>query len=549
MPTPLIAIGLNSADPELIEQWMRAGRLKNLRKLSELGIYQRLRNTADYTGQCRPFFNTEALWTVFQTGVRPDKSGYWGTVEYDPVAYSAASNPFQGGYDYEEYKPFYALGQNYRVITFDVPVARVCPEVSGLQVVGWGGHFPFVVPGSSPANLLPEINQTFGTNSILFKDCGTFWDQKYLQWLETESCLSIRRRTDICLDLMQRSRWDLLLAVITETHGASHDLWFLSQPDHPLRPALAKDPMDHDPLQKVYEEADAAIGKILAAAPEEVNVICFSVHGMQHNETDLTNFVFLPELLYRWAFPGKACFPAGRIGTPPEPQVTRARKNPWMAEIWRRKHESSLLKRLLLPHLPSRLIWPHANDGLRYPYFLDCLGAEMGWMPSQWYSKSWPRMPAFALPSYDDGHIRINLQGREAQGMVAADDYAKVCSQVTRFLLSVRNGRNGKPLVREVVRTRADAADSDSRLPAADLIVRWDAGTADVIDSPDAGRIGPFPYYRTGGHRSEGFMLANGPEIRAKQPTQGGEAVDLAPTILKLLGAPMPGHFDGHSLL
>jgi len=549
MTAPVIAIGLNSADPELIEKWMRAGKLNNLKKLCEQGVYQRLDNSQAYGGERRPFFNTEAVWAMFQTGVHPDKSGYWGTIEYNPLHYNACSDPLRGGYDYVKYKPFYALGPDYRVITFDVPVAAVCAEVAGLQVVGWGGHYPFVTPGSSPANLLPEINGKYGTNKILFKDNGPFWDRRYLRWLETESCQSIRTRADICLDLMQRSPWDLLLAVITETHGASHDLWFMSRPDHPLHEAIGGIATDHDPLQKVFEEADRAIGKILAAAPEEANVICFSVHGMQGNVTDLANYVFLPELLYRWTFPGKACFPIESTEAVPDSPITGATGRYWMGEIWRRKCERNFLKRLLHRHLPSHLIRPQANDGLLFPYSLDFRGTEIGWMPAQWYRKSWPRMRAFALPSYDDGHIRINLGGRESHGLVAPGDYTKTCEQVTRFLLSVRNARSGRPMVREVIRTRGSAAEDSPGLPYADLIVRWRPGPADVVDSPDVGRIGPFPYSRTGGHRSEGFVIGKGPGLRGGFLAQHGEAIDLGPTILRLLGAPVPAHVEGRSLL
>ena len=35
-----------------------------------------------------------------------------------------------------------------------------------------------------------------------------------------------------------------------------------------------------------------------------------------------------------------------------------------------------------------------------------------------WYRKFWPRMPYFALPSFADGHVRVNLRGRGQAGRV-----------------------------------------------------------------------------------------------------------------------------------
>jgi hypothetical protein len=48
----------------------------------------------------------------------------------------------------------------------------------------------------------------------------------------------------------------------------------------------------------------------------------------------------------------------------------------------------------------------------------------------------------------------------------------------------------------------------------ADLIVIWAATPIDVVDSPAAGRIGPVPFKRSGGHVHRGFFLAAGDGIR-----------------------------------
>jgi len=38
------------------------------------------------------------------------------------------------------------------------------------------------------------------------------------------------------------------------------------------------------------------------------------------------------------------------------------------------------------------------------------------YQPAIWYKPFWPQMKAFALPSFSEGYIRINLQGREPEG-------------------------------------------------------------------------------------------------------------------------------------
>jgi predicted AlkP superfamily phosphohydrolase/phosphomutase len=68
----------------------------------------------------------------------------------------------------------------------------------------------------------------------------------------------------------------------------------------------------------------------------------------------------------------------------------------------------------------------------------------------------------------------------------------------------------------------------------------------DVVDSPDVGRVGPVPLYRTGGHHADGMLLAHGTGIRSVRPD--ARIVDLAPTLLTLLDAPIPPDFDGRPL-
>ena len=70
----------------------------------------------------------------------------------------------------------------------------------------------------------------------------------------------------------------------------------------------------------------------------------------------------------------------------------------------------------------------------------------------------------------------------------------------------------------------------------------------DAIEHPHAGRIGPVPMHRVGEHSGAGFVLIAGPDVA---PTDLGthRAVDLAPTILELLGVRPPDGLHGHSML
>ena len=86
-------------------------------------------------------------------------------------------------------------------------------------------------------------------------------------------------------------------------------------------------------------------------------------------------------------------------------------------------------------------------------------------------------------------------------------------------------------------------------VPILTLIVLWTSAPADIVDSPTLGRVGPLPFNRSGSHVHRGFLLAAGPSIPRGATLAPGQAVDIAPTILALMGAPIPAYCDGAPIL
>lgn len=135
-------------------------------------------------------------------------------------------------------------------------------------------------------------------------------------------------------------------------------------------------------------------------------------------------------------------------------------------------------------------------------------------------------------------------QGRESQGRIAADQFHATLLELEKLLRRTVNARTGRPLVTSLVKVRETPFERPDIPP--DLIVCWDeASAADTMDSPDLGRIGPIPYFRTGGHVSHGTRVENtcyilGPGISPESAVRYGRLEDLASTILHLLGEPVP---------
>jgi predicted AlkP superfamily phosphohydrolase/phosphomutase len=91
---------------------------------------------------------------------------------------------------------------------------------------------------------------------------------------------------------------------------------------------------------------------------------------------------------------------------------------------------------------------------------------------------------------------------------------------------------------------------------AADLLLRWDGET--LIREVEASEgsehyraegprdLGDFLF--SGTHRPEGILMAAGPDVKAGERVSEASVCDIAPTLLRLLGLPVPEWMDGRVL-
>jgi hypothetical protein len=79
-------------------------------------------------------------------------------------------------------------------------------------------------------------------------------------------------------------------------------------------------------------------------------------------------------------------------------------------------------------------------------------------------------------------------------------------------------------------------------------VVFYEPAPVDVVDTRSVGRIGPVPFARTGGHVNRGFAILHARGVPPAAAVSSGQVRDLAPTMLALLGAPVPPHLEGAPL-
>jgi len=144
-----------------------------------------------------------------------------------------------------------------------------------------------------------------------------------------------------------------------------------------------------------------------------------------------------------------------------------------------------------------------------------------------------------------DGFVRLNVRGRDARGVVEPADFMRTSDEITELLMDLRIPESGARAVSEVVRVRDTFDASPAPLAHdADLAVVWNTNLRQSLLSPRFGQLGPLPMLRAGAHSTAGFLCAAGPGIAPGTHLAEGTPLDIAPTVLDLLGVrhSLPGH-------
>lgn len=505
----VLLIGLDSADAELIGAWADAGFLPAIARLRREGVWGRLGTSAEVMHV--------SAWPTLYTGTTPGHHGLYHAYQIragsqlihrtEPA--SCGQPPF--------WKYLDAAGR--RCIVFDAFMDYRLPGFGGIQILDYGTWTWFGEPGSTPAGMLREIRRRFGPypapeHSDFLRvpdDTRGFADQ-----LIAGAGLKAR----IVQSLMREQAWDFLFVTFGEPHGAGHYLWHVGDAAYPTHPATAG---DANLVRDVYTGVDVAIGAILEALDDHTTVIVTSGDGMGPNYSGCH---LMPEMLHRMGH-----FFAGGVGG--GDARSTAPKKGVLATIrqaipfgWRQS-----VTRCLPRSIRYRMSMKWVNSGI-----------------------DWTRSRLFCIPNSNEGYFRVNLRGREPQGMVAPGaEYEGLLDALCTELASLRNPVNGASAAERI--TRMDRVYAGARrgdLP--DAVIGWDLGArvTDRIEAPTAGLIrgqpghAVSPFYN-GNHRAAAFVLARGPGLAAGSTLEGGHILDVAPTLLAMLGVDAPPRFEGHA--
>jgi predicted AlkP superfamily phosphohydrolase/phosphomutase len=510
MPAKLLAIGFDALEATLVDRWADEGLLPTFAELRARGVELALDNDV------KMFPDT--VWPEIQTGRHSAALGwYWRPMqlhEGEGVLRRNEADDFDLTAVWD-----HASAAGKRVAVFDVPYALPRDDLNGVLVRELGTHGPAYGPGSFPEGLLEELEARHGEYPMPhrftettrgYTGCDTQdGSREALLPLPERIRTAIRVKEAMYRDLLGREDWDLFLGTFCESHCAGHQLWHFFDPSSPWHDPDAPPELANG-FRDAYVQLDRSLGAVIAAAGEDATVLVFTSHGMGPH---IGGWQLLPEILVRLGY-GTAA-PAVRSIRSRLPRPAR-----------------EAIKAVLPDRLRARL--------------KDTMGIS-----AQPFELAQTR--AAAVMNGMNGAIRINVRGRDPHGSVEpGEEYEAICDELAAALSELRDKETGESVVTKVVKTN-DAYSREDRHPnLPDLVVRFREDRPIVsVTSPRIGTVTEpardreFP--RSGDHTAVSRAWLVDPRVESGA-TGRARLIDLAPTMLAILGVPVPEQLDGRPL-
>ncbi len=514
----VFVVGLDGATFDLIEPWAQQGKLPNLAALMRAGVSGTLASTI-------PPISAPA-WVSFMTGVNPGKHGIYHFQEHAPNSYQAR---LMNGADVKAPTIWRMLGEAGKT-AISVNVAMTFPpeKINGIVIAGVDA------PGAKsvytyPAGLAAELEAAIGAYIIepgVVEHCRSGRFQAAFDAIMHAT----EQRMKAVEYLMRAKPWDLFVVNYRATDNIQHHFWQFMDPNHPVyNPELAASLGDS--ILKVYQHLDAWLGELRQKLDADTTLIIMSDHGAGPASDTA---VYLNRWLARQGWLVFADQSGGSVaGRLRASAKTLLWKFIWgYARKWFGKRTKDNMRRLF-PRMYGRAAGPTS-------YF------SIDWSKTRAYSDEFREV------------IWINLKGREPQGIVEPGaEYEALRDEIIGRLKTLTDPR-GQPIVEQAYR-REEIYHGAETTTAPDimLVLRQEPYVSTRLShtSPSQEPVQILTpaqmrgdYLVLGFHRPNGIFLMAGQRVRAGLKLEHAQILDVAPTILHLLGLPVPTEMDGRVL-
>ena len=509
-------IGLDGATFDVLNPLFEAGKCPVLNRLVREGAHAHLNSTTP------PM--TLPSWSSFLTGCNPGRHGIYDFTRRIPGTYRLELT----NSTHRSVPTIHRVlsDRGLRTACLAMPTTYPPEKLDGVVISGFDSPIATSIDGRfcHPPELYREIQSRFG--GMAFADFQELNIDEAWHASALESMLAeIGRKEAIAGWMLEQERWELFTLLFGESDTVSHHFWMFREAGGPRFqdvPGLV------DAIDRVYEALDAALGRLLERA--QADVVCVaSDHGFG-GSGDVALYLnrFLEER--GWLHFQKHTAPAKGHGSS--------------------THVLDRARQAALRYLPTS-----AQQGLVRALPGRWIGAVES--ASRWGDVDFSRTRAFSDEMNYAATIHLNVEGRDPLGCVRDRDEA--VEELTADLLGWEI--EGERVVEKVWK-REELYEGPCLDLAPDMVLELGLRDGFSYTVLPSGRARPGQTWRrfepeehvggkglgmNGSHRQHGVLILNGRGIRSGVQVEAGMP-DCAPTLLALLGQPIPEHCDGRVL-
>jgi len=488
----LLILGLDGTPHALLERWLSAGELPTVARLVSVGRLLPCRSTS-------PPLSAPA-WTSAFTGCNPGKHGI-----YD----------FQD-YSYPKRRPWWVLPRQapsiwrrlseagLRCCAVNVPLCYPAETINGMMVSGFGAP-ALNEEAFSPTSLQPDL-------LAAVPDYRQQPDLDPDAWPGADELIRFAAmRVDAARHLLSHSEFDVLAVFLNSLDWAGHAR------------ASTRDEYEAG-LLRVARGIDEHLSALLELVDRpQTPVIAVSDHGLRWAGRQVN----LPKLFTRLGLMQVRWDEAA--GGASEARASMLLRG------W------GIIKRILPPAVTSRL-----RKAARASREALLSGPAV----------VVDRPASTAVPVGGYGAVRMLISGRDPDGAVEPQRAAEVRRGTVRALQEARDPATGDLLFSRVASRdelyHGPAIDDapDAVLSPLSEDMAFGAATSEaelVLFIQQPGLVTPL-IPPCGVHADTGILMISGEGVAAASAPRACSVTDFAPTVLHLLGLPVPSYMDGRAL-
>jgi predicted AlkP superfamily phosphohydrolase/phosphomutase len=495
-----LLVGLDAGCRSVLEPLFEADAVPHLESVFETGTAGPLES------QTPPW--TPSAWPSLYTGTNPGKHGVFGFLTFD-------------GYDWDvvnatrvrQHTLWELLDERGKSsVVVNAPVTHPPRAIDGAIVPGYTAPED---PDCHPEGLLDDIREEVGEYRVYApRDAD---GPEKVRWYER----LVEMRGEAFRYLADRFDPEFGFVQFQQTDTVFHEF-----------------PGDHGKVRAVYEAVDRQLGTILERCDPDTVVVA-SDHGMG----EYTGHEFRPNEFLRQQ---------GLVETTTEGEGMPTWST--IADNQLQDGKEGKTEADDAPDLLQRGMAGLASVGVtsqRIHAALDAVGladfvaervpTDVARAASE--QVDFPASEAYMRDRIELG-VRVNLEGREPDGVVSESQYDRLCDDLVEMLAEATTP-DGKPVFEEVAR-REEIFSGPYVEEAPDVVTiprEYDEFLSTRVGD---GQFGPpsEPY----NHKRDGIVAMSGEGVDRTADLSEAHLFDVAPTILATMGLPAGEHMDGETL-